>query len=528
MVSKSISMLNSKKWMYGTLAVVLISTTACSSLGNKAVETKDGSNAASDVKPIKFSYSLPGKFVNWMKDMNWIPVLLKETGAEIDFVNGGDGDPYYKNVDLKVGSGDFSDAGIVQLSQAEVYGSKGAFLDLKPLIEKYGPNIKKFMEQNPDYTKLVTSSNGKIYSLIPQYPKISNVTFYRDDLFKKAGITAEPKTIQEFTDVLRKLKAANKDNKNFYPFGGREEFLKFQSAFNAGDSIDANGKVHGIYNNGQDLDLKAPGLKKLIEWYITLYNEKLIDPEWVTGLSTEEAWQTKMLNGNVAIGNDFYTRPSWFIVNGGTKSDPNYSLNVIPPFLDDNGKQSKFPTVPVYRMERAFVINAKSVDKGPGIIKFLDYLYSDKGQTLVGWGVEGSTFHKNASGKNEFTSKFEEESTKPLGTPSWTFFQDRLTFPIPVNNEAFYEWNHSLTKSFANDYFSKYAQTFPILKYTTDELKERSNLVAKANEAIKANLVKFVTGKRPISEWDAFVKEIDGLGYSKIVEIDQKAYDAMK
>ncbi|MDF2964588.1 MAG: extracellular solute-binding protein, partial [Paenibacillus sp.] len=249
--------------------------------------------------------------------------------------------------------------------------------------------------------------------------------------------------------------------------------------------------------------------------------------EWVSGLSTEESWQTKVLNNSVAIGNDFYTRPSWFMLNGGTKNDPNFSLKVMPPFLDETGKQSKFPTVPVYRTDRAFVINAKSADKAPAIIQFLDYLYSEKGQTLVGWGVEGTTF-KSAGGKKEFTVKFDEESTKPLGTTAWTFFQDRLTFPIPVNNEAFYEWNHSLTKAYASDYFSKYSQSFPILKYSTDELKERSNLVAKTNEAIKANIVKFVTGKRPIAEWDAFIKEMDVLGYSKIVEIDQKAYDAIK
>lgn len=525
-----------KKWGLGILAAILLSATACSSTesqGGKQGETnnkpENSNNTATgndtvEVKPANFSYSLPGKFGTWMEDSNWIPVLMSETGATIEFVNGGDGDAYYKNVDLKVGSGGFSDVGIVQLSQAEVYGSKGAFVDLKPIIEQHGPNIKKFMEDNPEYEKLVTSLDGKIYALIPQYPKISNVTFYREDLFEKAGITEQPRTIEQFTEVLRTLKEAHKDNKNFYPFGGRDDFLKFASAFNASDRIE-DGKIKGIYNVGQNVDIMAPGFKSLIEWYITLYDEKLIDPEWVSGLSTEEAWTTKMLNGNVAIGHDFYTRPSLFILNGGTKTDPDYSLNVMPPFLDSDGNQSKFPTPAGFRVDRAFVINATAADKAPSIIKFLDYLFSDEGQTLVGWGVEGTTFKKGENGENEFIVQFDEESTKPLGTMSWTFFQDRLTFPIPVNNEAFYEWNHSLTKSYASDYFNNYSESLPILKYSTDELKERSNLVAKVNESIKANIVKFVTGKRSMSEWDSFITEMDELGYSAIVEIDQSAYE---
>lgn len=117
------------------------------------------------------------------------------------------------------------------------------------------------MEAHPEFSKLITSSDGKVYALTPQYPKISNVTFYRDDMFKKAGITTDPKTIQEFTDVLRKLKSAYADNKNFYPFGGRDDFLRFQSAFRANDLIDGQGKVHGIYNGDKDLILRHPVLK---------------------------------------------------------------------------------------------------------------------------------------------------------------------------------------------------------------------------------------------------------------------------
>ena len=30
-----------------------------------------------------------------------------------------------------------------------------------------------------------------------------------------------------------------------------------------------------------------------------------------------------------------------------------------------------------------------------------------------------------------------------------------------------------------------------------------------------------------MDEWDAFLAEMDGLGYDRIVEIEQEAYDAM-
>lgn len=244
----------------GAFAGLVLLTTACGDKGTDSAKGTD-SEIKQEVGAAEFSYTLPGKFVNWINDLKWMPELMKETGANVEFVNGGDGELYYKNIDLKVGSGKFSDVGMVQLSQAEVYGTKGAFVDLTPYITQYAPNIKKYMDDHPEYTQLITSSDGKIYALLPQTPKTSIVTFYREDMFQKAGISELPKTIDEFTEALRKLKAAYPDNKNFYPLGGRDNFLRYQSAFEANDRVDAEGKVHGLYNVGQNSDLKAPGFK---------------------------------------------------------------------------------------------------------------------------------------------------------------------------------------------------------------------------------------------------------------------------
>jgi putative aldouronate transport system substrate-binding protein len=513
-----------------TILIPLLALSVVTACSNSHAKNESGSKNSSDAgAPVKFSYLLAGKYINWLKDLKWFPVLEQKTNTQVELVNGGDDDTqYYKNLDLKIGSGQFPDAGIVTLSQAEVYGSQGAFLDLKPIIDKVGPNIKKYLDEHPDYKVLVTSKDGKIYGLMQEYPKISYVTFYRSDMFEKAGIKELPKTVGEFTDDLKKLKETYKNVPNFYPFTGRDNYIKFTEAFDAQDKIDASGKVHGIYDNGRGFDIYSPGFKQLVQWYISLYNDKLIDPEWVAGTATEDTWQTKMLTGKGAVSNDFFTRPSWFMNNGGPKNDPNYSMKVMNPFLDANGNQTKVaPYAPQYRIDRDFVINAKAKDKAEAIVKFIDYAFSDEGRTLMNYGVEGQSY-KVENGKKEYIVKFEKEGNQPLGTPVWNFLQDRLTFPAPANNAAYYQWMDDLTKSFATTYFDKYTANYPTLKYTTDQLKERSSLLPKVQDAVNANLVKFITGKRPMSEWDAFLKEMEQTGYKKIVDIDQAAYNSKK
>lgn len=506
------------------LCLMLVFTvTACNGNADKA-----GSGSSEDGSA-SFSYMMAGKYINWLKDLNWYPELLQRTNTNIELVEGGkDDDAYYKNLDLKIGSGEFADAGIVKLAQAEVYGTQGAFLDLKPLIKEHAPNIQKFIDENPDYAKLITSDGGEIFGLMQEYPTITPFTFYRSDMFEKAGITELPRTIEEFTAVLTKLKQTYKDEENFYPFTGRDGFIKFTEVYAAMDHIDADGKVQGIYKNGTGFDIYSPGFKDLISQYISWYNDGLIDPEWVAGVATEESWQTKMLTGKGVISNDFFTRPSWFMNNGGPQNNPEYSMKVMNPFLTTKGEQAKVATYePQYRMDRVFVINSSAEDKAAGIIKFMDYVYSEEGRTLMNYGVEGKSYVET-DGKKEFTVKFEEEGNKPIGTPVWNFLQDRLTFPAPVNNEAYYQWMDELTKSYATTFFDEFAVSYPSIKYTTEQLEERSTLLAKVEAEVNANLVKFITGKKQMTEWDSFLKDMEKIGYKKIVEIDQKAYDAMK
>jgi len=530
-------MLLLRKMGKGTVATLLsfaLVLTACTGGGGNANSSEEGAanagsegQAAGEGETFEFSYLLVTRFVNWMNELNWYPVLLERTNTKVELVDGGEGDQYYSNVDLRIGGGDFPDAGMVSMAQAEVYGSQGAFVDLKPLIAEHAPNLQKFIDANPDYAQLITASDGKIYGIVEQYPRIANAIMYREDMFKKAGIENEPRTIEELTEALRKLKAHYSSDSNFYPFTGREDFIKFTETFHANDTI-VDDKVHGIYDGGRGFDIYSAGFKDLVTWYNTLYKEGLIDPEWVAGASTEAAWETKFLSGKGALSYDFFTRPAYFMLNGGPDNDPEYNLKVMPYLLDANGKQSVAATSAKYDLQRVFVVNAKAADKAPGILKFLDYMYSEDGQTLFGWGVEGETY-KEEGGKKQFIVNFDEEVFKPAGEKRWSFLQDRMTFPKIVNNEAFYEWNNEVVKSFAAGLFTdEYVKSYPILKYSTEQLKERANLLATVKEATLSNVVKFVNGTRPMSEWDAFLAEMEQAGYKKIVEIDQQAYDAMK
>lgn len=519
----------------GIVCLSMLVTTFTGCLNNSSDSSSSTSNSTNSAAAGggSFSYTVQGKFCDWTKDLAWFPELEKATNTTVNFINGGsDESAYYQAIDLGISSNKLKDALIAKSTQVQVYGSQGAFIDMKPLIEKYAPNLKKYIDSNSGFKKFI-ETDGKIYGIPSQMPLETNVVFYRSDMLKKAGITTAPTTIDELTNAFETLKKTYSSVSGYYPLIGRNSFLNFGWCFGAENKIDSDGKIQGIYDNGITnsgfgFNMKSPGFRKMIEWYNTLYTKELIDPEWVAGTSTEESWQTKYLNSKGTFCYDDTTRSSWFMNNGGPQNDPNYDVQPMEMVKDLSGNTVK-QTATQYNTNRIFVISHNTSEETQvTIIKFLDYLYSQEGQDLVHYGVVGKT-SKVVDGKHIFICDYSAENVKPLGQINYGIYQGRLTFPYPIDNEAYYASKDKLTTTALN-LMAKTAAYAPQFAYTTEQIKERSAYEAKIETDFNAMILAFVIGKTPINDanWNAFLTKMDEDGYSKVVEIDQAAYDASK
>ncbi len=514
------------------MLMVCVMLVSCSNTeSSTSPATNEGSDTSSGtVEAANFSYGLASKYVDWTNELKWYDVLLERTGATIELVTMGDADSEYQGmVDQRIISNTLPDVVLVTQAQANVYGTDGAFVDLKPLIETYAPNIQKFIDDNPDYASTVTNENGQIFALYNENVAIANLMFAREDMLLEAGANVAPANLDEYVEMLTVLRDYYSDVENFYPLTGRGTFWKYwlDEFESRGDFID--GTSVGIYNAGRGYDLKSDGFKAMIEWFMMLDENNLVDPEWLSGAGTEQSWEQKMFTGQGAVGYDFYTRATWFEVNGGEKSDPDYKMTILPYMQTYTGNDvykladSAFAT----NWAGGFAITIQAEEKAASILTFLDYLYSPEGMELAQWGVEGESFEK-VDGNNSYIVEFEvEEATLP-GEKRWSFLSDRITFPRPIDMQGFYTWNTDLISDATNEYFTeetlKPSITLPL---TVEEQQEISTLYSAIDTVVQQEVVAFVNGQRPISEWDAFLQEIDDLGYERIIEIQQAAYDRL-
>lgn len=508
------------------------STTASTGDGTAAASSTESSGDGDNT----YTMFMRSTYVDWIKELKWYDVAEERTGIHVDYISGPEEfNDVYSEIDQRVISGDLPDAVMTKLAQTSVYGPQGVFADLAPYIEKYAPNLQKYIDDNPDYKALVTDKAGHIYGLCKETPIFADLIGYRVDQFKAAGIDPDSiVTIDDFTKALETLKAYyGKDNPNYYPLTGRDTAIRFASWFGAASNISST-ESNGIYINGHykdgSIDIMSDGAYKMVETMKKWYDEGLIQPEWVAGTFGEADWEAAMLNGNGSVFYDYYNRAEWFMENGGPDNDPNYQMGVLNFIKDDNGNPQKMTVSMKYNDECVTAINANcSEDKIKTILTFIDYFYSEEGEILANYGVEGESF-KDTNGDKEFIVDYQTEEATPAGEKRWSFLSDRFTVCKPVDNEAFFKWNAPLIAEATGRLFTdENLGTSYVLKFTDDQSKEVTNLLASVYDAQMSGIAQFIDGTRELTpdNWVAFQQEMNDLGLSRIEEIQLAAYQAM-
>ena len=178
-----------------------------------------------------------------------------------------------------------------QMSQYDLlrYSKDGTIIAVEDLIDNYMPNLKKVLDDNPEYRSLITAPDGHIYS----FPWIEELGSGKDAIQAIGGIPfinqkwltelglEMPTTPDELTEVLRAFKAAYPDclPLSFVMNGGNEDVGVLLSAFGYGDNPD-----HYIVTNEKKViyALADEGIIPGLEWLHSLYAEGLIDPEVFT------------------------------------------------------------------------------------------------------------------------------------------------------------------------------------------------------------------------------------------------------
>jgi len=177
------------------------------------------------------------------------------------------------------------------------FREQGGILDLAPYIDRYLPDLKKLLGDDPafpgkDFIRRNTDPNtGKIYS-IPSYrvALAQRNVFIRKDWLDKLGLTV-PKNTAEFHEALlafRDRDPGNVGRNRVVPFGQNSD-VRWGLASLIHPSIDPklSDRDRWIYNVA-DRNIMMPGYKEGVRMMNQWYNEGLIFRDFPLMVTTDD------------------------------------------------------------------------------------------------------------------------------------------------------------------------------------------------------------------------------------------------
>ena len=294
---------------------------------------------------------------------------------------------------------------------------------------------------------------------------------------------------------------------------------------NMGSSTVNMYQVDGVIRNGYQDESYKQYLIMMNRWY----SEGLLSQDFITASSDGSQNNTDgdILSGNSGIwfsqGN-FITQyeqmaqvsePEFAIMGIADPYSPEFNPEKTTHFTAAGGNAGGSGALSIST-------NCENVELA---CKWLDYFWTEEGQLLCNYGIEGEGFEYGEDGQPHFSDfvvnggnfQFMMTGYTLSGVPSLQDF-DKSFFTYGDNViEAFEVWGGC-----TDDLY-----TIPTaMSLTTDQSEEYNSRFNDINTMALERIGKFVTGESDIEkEWDTFQSDLISMGIEDCIAIYQEAYD---
>ncbi|GIG92257.1 ABC transporter substrate-binding protein [Plantactinospora endophytica] len=417
-------------------------------------------------------------------------------------------------------------------SQEDVFVSSGAILPVSDYLDLM-PNFKdKIAKWNlaPEINQR-RQADGKFYLLpgVHEKPWHDYSLVVRTDILEELNLQV-PKT---WDDVYTMLKAMKAKYPNTIPFSDR--YSQPNPAGNLLNLLAASYGMEGAGWNFQHISWDPTGKKlfytgaseqhrQMLTYLNKLVKEGLLDPESFT--QTDDTARQKLANGKSfvisgnaqGLVNDY--RPDL------AKTLPNAKLTKIPLPIGPAGEINPAP-----RLENGIMISKKARDSKNfvAMMQFIDWLfYSDSGQEFARWGVEGTTFTKDASGKHSLAADVNVIGLNPKAPKhlqkDFGFYNGVFTYGgKPELVQAFFSPEEQEFQKVMNARTPR--AVAPPYPFTDEEREQVSLWQTPLKDFVYQATLQFILGQRDLAQWDAYLAELKGKNMDAYMDKVNEAYE---
>ena len=287
----------------------------------------------------------------------------------------------------------------------------GSAIDMDTLIRQYAPNYMKALKTDEILMKQALTDEGKLaamYKLEPTAARlVTSGPFMRKDLLDQYDLKV-PVTIEDWYKVLKAFKEHGAEAPLTVVNSEPRTSLYFtMSAFQTYYSFYSDPDTEQVMF-GPITENYREWLREMNRWY----KEGLIDPEYTA--TDRKTQASNMTGGKSAASMGMLSASIGNMTKTARETNPDYELVGCPWPIKEEGD-----TPYVINYEASVRVGGMgavvtSSCKDPVLaVSVLDYFYSEEGQTLLNWGMEGVTYTADSDGSKHYTDTIMKSEKTP-------------------------------------------------------------------------------------------------------------------
>jgi putative aldouronate transport system substrate-binding protein len=453
--------------------------------------------------------------------------IIKRFNVEFEYIELPPMDQHPEKMKFLIASQDIPDIMTwVTKDDANTYGPQGAFLELTPYLETKLPNVKRLLDADPGGRYNAYTTEGKLWR-IPDYNEVSLPIF--DLSYIKAEFDAVGATkLDTWDDYYNALKLLKEKYPDSYPLSGRGREIGLPNVKSLFIISFTENKAHSYMCElpGFDYDKKEfipspaiDGFKDAIQYLSKLYDEGLLDPEYmtldmgslITRLKEKKAFSIMDFIGGLSGINDVQGQ-----IDNGL-----YPLELpgVP------GKNRVLGSQPIKIGDRGTIISAELANdktKLDRVFAILDWLYSDEAYNLIYW-------HPDVTVEKDGQKFYIQEMYDKVGEYMDVYLPWSISASFRVNHETITQpgtpYADYKIKVFMDEANSSRWTPSVIVPFTAEQSERINKLSTGVADFYNANIDQFIVGQKSFAEWDTFVAELRAKGADEIAQIYNEAYN---
>ncbi len=423
---------------------------------------------------------------------------------------------------LVIASGDYPDmvrsgtypSGITAAYEEDIIIDFADYLDC-------APNYASILKNNPKVARDAKTDDGNILALY--YLNAYNGSFevpitegpvIRQDLLKDSGLSS-PETVEELHDVLAAFKSSYDLDDPLYL--GNTVFAASGFLMGAFDASAELYQVDGQVKYGPIAD----GFKAYLEEMIAWYQEGILNSDFYSYDDNPMSTVTegKKVNGDIGV----FAAPAANLSAYCSDTVFYEGMRVLP---NADGENHLTSTTKVVDTSKGMTVTT-GCENPELAVKWCDFWYSQEGQLLSNYGLEGITFEYDENGDPHWTelliSNAEGMSLGIARQVYTTLTQQPGVCPKEIEISLLNDNALAAVELWGSTGDGAYAM--PNVSLTSEESARAAQILSDIDTLNSETWFKILLGQQSIDTWDDYLASVKDMGIDEYIAIYQTALD---